>query len=100
MEDQPHSDWEELLEIYIAEVLEHRKVINRWLDNVERSTNILERGLANLVTQVGMLEFNIGILATAIGSKHTTGMLCQKSIQRESVMLCSYAVGPRTNPRK
>ena len=73
MEDQPCSNWEELFEICITEVLEHRKVTNRRLEIVERNTGILERGLGNLVTQVGMLEFNIRILVTTIGSKHTSG---------------------------
>ena len=75
MEDQPRSNWEDMLEICIAEVLELRKVTNQRLENLERNTSIMERGLANLVTQVGMLEFNIGILAIAIGSKHTAGTL-------------------------
>ena len=67
MEDQPRSNRENLLDICIAEVLEHRKVTNQMLENLERNTSTLERGLATLVTQVGMLEFNLGILTTTIG---------------------------------
>ena len=34
MEDQPRSNWDYLLEICIAEVLEHRKVTNQRLENL------------------------------------------------------------------
>ena len=75
MEDQPRSTWENLLEICIAEVFEHRNVTNQRLENLERNTTTLERGLATLVAQVEMLEINLGIIATTIGSRHTPGTL-------------------------
>ena len=75
MEDQPRSNWEELLEICIVKVFEHRKETNQRLNNLERNKDLLERGLENLV----YTSRNVGIQYRdpnySHREQHTLGML-------------------------